>query len=104
MTVAKRIIPCLDVDNGRVVKGVNFLNIIDAGDPTEIARRYDIEGADEITMLDITASHESRDTTYQTVEKIAGEVFIPLTVGGGVRKLEDIKNLLRSGAYKHSSS
>ena len=102
MTVAKRIIPCLDVDNGRVVKGVNFLNIIDAGDPTEIARRYDIEGADEITMLDITASHESRDTTYQTVEKIAGEVFIPLTVGGGVRKLEDIKNLLRSGADKVS--
>ena len=102
MTVAKRIIPCLDVDNGRVVKGVNFINIRDAGDPREIAQRYDKEGADEITMLDITASHESRDTTYQTVEKIAGEVFIPLTVGGGVRKLEDIKNLLRSGADKVS--
>jgi|TARA_B110000438_G_C15820300_1_gene654051 cyclase len=102
MTVAKRIIPCLDVNNGRVVKGVNFINIRDAGDPREIAQRYDKEGADEITMLDITASHESRDTTYQTVEKIAGEVFIPLTVGGGVRKLEDIKNLLRSGADKVS--
>mgnify|MGYP000352862977 CR=1 FL=1 len=75
MTVAKRIIPCLDVDNGRVVKGVNFLNIRDAGDPSEVARRYDLEGADEITMLDITASHESRATTYQTVEKIASEVL-----------------------------
>ncbi len=102
MTLAKRIIPCLDVDKGRVVKGVNFLNIKDAGDPVEVARRYDLEGADEITMLDITASHESRDTTYQTVEKIAGEVFIPLTVGGGVKSLEDIKNLLRSGADKVS--
>ena len=102
MTVAKRIIPCLDVDNGRVVKGVNFLNIRDAGDPSEVARRYDLEGADEITMLDITASHESRVTTYQTVEKIASEVFIPLTVGGGVRSLDDIKNLLRSGADKVS--
>ena len=102
MTVAKRIIPCLDVNNGRVVKGVNFLNIRDAGDPSEVARRYDLEGADEITMLDITASHESRATTYQTVEKIASEVFIPLTVGGGVRSLDDIKNLLRSGADKVS--
>jgi cyclase len=102
MTLAKRIIPCLDVDKGRVVKGVNFLNIKDAGDPVEVARRYDLEGADEITMLDITASHESRDTTYQTVEKIAGEVFIPLTVGGGVKSLKDIKNLLRSGADKVS--
>ena len=102
MTVAKRIIPCLDVDNGRVVKGVNFLNIRDAGDPSEVARRYDLEGADEITMLDITASHESRETTFQTVEKIASEVFIPLTVGGGVRSLGDIKNLLRSGADKVS--
>ena len=102
MTLAKRIIPCLDVDNGRVVKGVNFLNIRDAGDPSEVARRYDLEGADEITMLDITASHESRATTYQTVEKIASEVFIPLTVGGGVRSLDDIKNLLRSGADKVS--
>ena len=102
MAVAKRIIPCLDVDKGRVVKGVNFLNIRDAGDPSEVARRYDLEGADEITMLDITASHESREITYQTVEKIASEIFIPLTVGGGVRTLEDIKNLLRSGADKVS--
>ena len=102
MSVAKRIIPCLDVDKGRVVKGVNFLNIRDAGDPVEIAKRYDTEGADEITMLDITASHETRDTTYKTVESIASQVFIPLTVGGGVRKLEDIKKLLRSGADKVS--
>ena len=102
MSVAKRIIPCLDVDKGRVVKGVNFLNIRDAGDPVEIAKRYDNEGADEITMLDITASHETRDTTYKTVESIASQVFIPLTVGGGVRKIEDIKKLLRSGADKVS--
>ena len=102
MSVAKRIIPCLDVDKGRVVKGVNFLNIRDAGDPVEIAKRYDTEGADEITMLDITASHETRDTTYKTVERIASQVFIPLTVGGGVRKIEDIKKLLRSGADKVS--
>ena len=102
MSVAKRIIPCLDVDKGRVVKGVNFLNIRDAGDPIEIAKRYDTEGADEITMLDITASHETRDTTYKTVESIASQVFIPLTVGGGVRKIEDIKKLLRSGADKVS--
>ena len=102
MTLAKRIIPCLDVDKGRVVKGVNFLNIRDAGDPIEIAKRYDDEGADEITMLDITASHETRDTTYKTVENIASQVFIPLTVGGGVRKVEDIKKLLRSGADKVS--
>jgi len=102
MSVAKRIIPCLDVDKGRVVKGVNFLNIRDAGDPVEIAKRYDTEGADEITMLDITASHEARDTTYKTVESIASQVFIPLTVGGGVRKIEDIKKLLRSGADKVS--
>ena len=102
MTLAKRIIPCLDVDKGRVVKGVNFLNIRDAGDPIEIAKRYDDEGADEITMLDITASHETRDTTYRTVENIASQVFIPLTVGGGVRKIEDIKKLLRSGADKVS--
>jgi cyclase len=102
MSVAKRIIPCLDVDKGRVVKGVNFLNIRDAGDPVEIAKRYDAEGADEITMLDITASHETRDTTYKTVESIASQVFIPLTVGGGVRKIEDIKKLLRSGADKVS--
>ena len=102
MSVAKRIIPCLDIDKGRVVKGVNFLNIRDAGDPVEIAKRYDTEGADEITMLDITASHETRDTTYKTVESIASQVFIPLTVGGGVRKIEDIKKLLRSGADKVS--
>ena len=102
MSVAKRIIPCLDVDKGRVVKGVNFLNIRDAGDPVEIAKRYDTEGADEITMLDITASHETIDTTYKTVESIASQVFIPLTVGGGVRKIEDIKKLLRSGADKVS--
>ena len=102
MSVAKRIIPFLDVDKGRVVKGVNFLNIRDAGDPVEIAKRYDKEGADEITMLDITASHETRDTTYKTVESIASQVFMPLTVGGGVRTLEDIKKLLRSGADKVS--
>ena len=82
--------------------GVNFLNIIDAGDPVEIAKRYDNEGADEITMLDITASHETRDTTYKTVEDIASQVFIPLTVGGGVRNIDDIKTLLRSGADKVS--
>ena len=102
MSVAKRIIPCLDVDKGRVVKGVNFLNIRDAGDPVEIAKRYDKEGADEITMLDITASHETIDTTYKTVESIASQVFMPLTVGGGVRTIEDIKKLLRSGADKVS--
>ena len=102
MSVAKRIIPCLDVDQGRVVKGVNFLDIRDAGDPIEVAKRYDHEGADEITMLDITASHETRDTTYKTVESIASQVLIPLTVGGGVRKLDDIKKLLRSGADKVS--
>ena len=102
MSVAKRISPCLDVDKGRVVKGVHFLNIRDAGDPVEIAKRYDKEGADEITMLDITASHETRDTTYKTVESIASQVFMPLTVGGGVRTIEDIKKLLRSGADKVS--
>jgi len=98
--LAKRIIPCLDVDNGRVVKGVQFVDIRDAGDPVEIARRYDDEGADEITFLDITASHEDRDTTIHTVERMASEVFIPLTVGGGVRKLEDIRALLQAGADK----
>jgi len=102
MKVAKRVIPCLDVDKGRVVKGVNFVNIKDAGDPVEIAKRYDDQGADELTMLDITASSESRETTYKTVESIAGQVFIPLTVGGGVRTTEDIKRLLRSGADKVS--
>ena len=102
MSLTKRIIPCLDVDNGRVVKGVNFINIIDAGDPKEIAKRYDEEGADELVMLDITASNELRETTYKTIEEIASEVFIPLTVGGGVRTLQDIKKLLRSGADKVS--
>ncbi len=98
--LAKRIIPCLDVDNGRVVKGVQFVDIRDAGDPVEVARRYDEEGADEITFLDITASHEDRETTIHTVERMASEVFIPLTVGGGVRTLEDVRALLRAGADK----
>ena len=98
--LAKRIIPCLDVDKGRVVKGVQFVDIRDAGDPVEVARRYNDEGADEITFLDITASHEARDTTLHTVERMAGEVFIPLTAGGGVRQLTDIRNLLNAGADK----
>ena len=102
MSLAKRIIPCLDVDQGRVVKGVKFENIRDAGDPVEVARRYNEEGADEITFLDITASHEDRDTTLHTVERMAAEVFIPLTVGGGVRTLQDIRNLLNAGADKVS--
>lgn len=102
MALAKRIIPCLDVDNGRVVKGVKFENIRDAGDPVEIARRYDEQGADEITFLDITASSEGRDTTLHTVERMASQVFIPLTVGGGVRTVQDIRNLLNAGADKVS--
>jgi cyclase len=102
MSLAKRIIPCLDVDNGRVVKGVNFVNIRDAGDPVEIARRYDREGADEITFLDITATHDNRDTMAHVVEEVAGEVFIPLTVGGGIRTLEDIRRMLNAGADKVS--
>ncbi len=102
MGLAKRIIPCLDVEAGRVVKGVNFVDIRDAGDPVEIARRYDEQGADEITFLDITASHEERDTTVHTVEQIAREVFIPLTVGGGIRKIEDIREMLNAGADKVS--
>lgn len=102
MALAKRIIPCLDVDQGRVVKGVRFENIRDAGDPVEIARRYNEAGADEITFLDITASHEGRDTMLHTVERMAAEVFIPLTVGGGVRTLQDIRNLLNAGADKVS--
>ena len=102
MALAKRIIPCLDVDAGRVVKGVNFVDIRDAGDPVEIAQRYNQQGADEITFLDITASHEGRDTTVHTVERIAGEVFIPLTVGGGIRKVEDIRLMLNAGADKVS--
>ena len=100
MALAKRIIPCLDVDAGRVVKGVNFVDIRDAGDPVEIAQRYNEQGADEITFLDITASHEGRDTTVHTVERIAAEVFIPLTVGGGIRKVEDIRLMLSAGADK----
>ncbi|MEH6469205.1 MAG: imidazole glycerol phosphate synthase subunit HisF [Porticoccus sp.] len=100
MTLAKRIIPCLDVDKGRVVKGVQFVDIRDAGDPVEVAKRYDEQGADEITFLDITASHEDRDTMIHTVERMASEVFIPLTVGGGVRTLEDIRALLNAGADK----
>ena len=102
MALAKRIIPCLDVDKGRVVKGVNFVDIRDAGDPVEVARKYNEQGADEITFLDITASHESRDTTYETVERMAAQVFIPLTVGGGVRTVEDIRKLLNAGADKVS--
>ena len=100
MGLAKRIIPCLDVDKGRVVKGVNFVDIRDAGDPVEIARRYDEQGADEITFLDITATHEERRTMVETVEKIASEIFIPLTVGGGIRKIEDIRTMLNAGADK----
>ncbi|MDN3648564.1 imidazole glycerol phosphate synthase subunit HisF [Reinekea marina] len=100
MPLAKRIIPCLDVDQGRVVKGVNFLNIRDAGDPVEVARRYNEQGADEITMLDITATHEGRDTMIETVKAIAGQVFIPLTVGGGIRKVDDIRAMLNAGADK----
>ncbi len=100
MSLAKRIIPCLDVDNGRVVKGVKFVDIRDAGDPVEIARRYDREGADEITFLDITATHDDRDTMVHVVEQVASEVFIPLTVGGGIRKLDDIRRMLNAGADK----
>ena len=100
MGLAKRIIPCLDVDGGRVVKGVKFVDIRDAGDPVEIARRYDQEGADEITFLDITASHHDRDTTVHMVEAVAEQVFIPLTVGGGIRTVENIRTLLCAGADK----
>ena len=100
MGLAKRIIPCLDCDKGRVVKGVKFLEIRDAGDPVEVSKRYCDEGADEITFLDITASHEERQTTIETVSAIAGEVFIPLTVGGGIRNLDDIREMLNAGADK----
>ena len=100
MGLAKRIIPCLDCDKGRVVKGVKFLKIRDAGDPVEVSKRYCDEGADEITFLDITASHEERRTTVETVSAIAGEVFIPLTVGGGIRNLDDIREMLNAGADK----
>ncbi|NYT28608.1 imidazole glycerol phosphate synthase subunit HisF [Candidatus Thiodubiliella endoseptemdiera] len=100
MSLAKRIIPCLDVRDGRVVKGTKFVDIKDAGDPVEVAKRYDDEGADEITFLDITASHEGRDTTVHMVEAIAAQVFIPLTVGGGIRKSADVRVMLNAGADK----
>jgi cyclase len=100
MGLAKRIIPCLDVDAGRVVKGVQFVDIRDAGDPVEVARRYDAEGADEITFLDITASSDQRETMVHVVEEVAGEVFIPLTVGGGIREVGDIRRMLNAGADK----
>ncbi|HHQ41395.1 MAG TPA: imidazole glycerol phosphate synthase subunit HisF [Chromatiales bacterium] len=100
MGLARRIIPCLDVDAGRVVKGVRFVDIRDAGDPVEIARRYDEQGADEITFLDITASHEGRETMVHVVEQVAGEVFIPLTVGGGIRSVADVRRMLVAGADK----
>ncbi|WPE16503.1 imidazole glycerol phosphate synthase subunit HisF [Candidatus Thioglobus autotrophicus] len=100
MSLAKRIIPCLDVRDGRVVKGVQFVDIKDAGDPVEVAKGYDEQGADEITFLDITASHEGRDTTIHMVESIAEQVFIPLTVGGGIRKAEDVRVMLNAGADK----
>lgn len=102
MSLAKRIIPCLDVDNGRVVKGVQFVEIRDAGDPVEIARRYNLEGADEITFLDITASSDDRDTMVHVVEAVASEIFIPFTVGGGIREIEDIRRMLNAGADKVS--
>ncbi len=100
MPLAKRIIPCLDVDAGRVVKGVKFVDIRDAGDPVEVAGRYDREGADEITFLDITASSDDRDTMIHVVERVAAQVFIPLTVGGGIRKVEDVRAMLNAGADK----
>ena len=100
MTVTKRIIPCLDVDNGRVVKGVKFINIKDAGNPVEVAKRYNDQGADEITFLDITASSNNRKTILSVVEEVASQVFIPLTVGGGISSIKDIRALLNSGADK----
>lgn len=102
MGLAKRVIPCLDVSNGRVVKGVNFVALKDAGDPVEIARRYDEQGADELVFLDITASSDGRDLLLHIVEEVASQVFIPLTVGGGVRKVEDVRRLLNAGADKIS--
>ena len=102
MPLAKRIIPCLDVDNGRVVKGVNFVGIRDAGDPVEVAKRYNAQGADEITFLDITATSDNRGTMLNVIEEVAKEVFIPLTVGGGVRELNDVNKLLDAGADKIS--
>src|SRR5215208_4578515 len=100
MSVAVRVIPCLDVDRGRVVKGVNFTNLVDAGDPVELARAYDAEGADELTFLYVTASSGDRETTYDVVRRTAEQVFIPLTVGGGVRTADDVDKLLRAGADK----
>ena len=102
MGLAKRIIPCLDVDNGRVVKGVQFVEIRDAGDPVEVAKRYDQQGADEITFLDITASADNRETIVHVVEQVASQVFIPLTVGGGIRTVEDVRRMLNAGADKVS--
>ena len=102
MALARRIIPCLDIDAGRVVKGVRFVDIRDAGDPVEVARRYDEQGADELCFLDITASSDERDTMLAVVESVASEVFIPLTVGGGVRTIDDIRRLLNAGADKVS--
>ena len=102
MGLAKRVIPCLDVTSGRVVKGINFVNLRDAGDPVEIAERYNEQGADEITFLDITASSDDRDLILHVIEAVAAEVFIPLTVGGGVRKVEDVRRLLNAGADKVS--
>lgn len=102
MSLAKRIIPCLDVTNGRVVKGVNFVELRDAGDPIEIARRYDEQGADELTFLDITASSDNRGLILRIIEEVAAQVFIPLTVGGGVRQVEDVRRLLNAGADKVS--
>ena len=100
MSVAKRIIPCLDVNDGRVVKGINFVALKDAGDPVEIAKKYNEEGADELTFLDITASSDNRGLLFDIIEKVAKQIFIPLTVGGGVKSCEDIRNLLNSGADK----
>ncbi len=100
MSLAKRIIPCLDVDEGRVVKGVQFVDILDAGDPVEVARRYDEQGADELVFLDITASSDERETMVHVVEEVASQVFIPLTVGGGIRELSDIRRMLNAGADK----
>lgn len=102
MALAKRIIPCLDVDNGRVVKGINFVSLRDAGNPVEVAQRYNDEGADELTFLDITASSDHRETILHTIEAVASKVFIPLTVGGGIRSVEDVRRLLNAGADKVS--
>ena len=96
----KRVIPCLDINNGRVVKGINFVNLVDAGDPSEQAKIYNDNGADEICFLDITASHEKRNTILEVVKKTTEKCFVPLTVGGGVRNIEDINNLLMAGAEK----